>query len=109
MSSSDLATGRAEALNKTITEIMKFMKDSGNRPGGPRARLRPFLREKVGDLAERWYKRGVRRGHIQSYEQFKATGRLSRRLLYETEREFFQGQNRQISITSRIKRKSRKK
>ena len=44
MSSSDLATGRAEALNKTITEIMKFLKDSGNRPGGPRARLRPFLR-----------------------------------------------------------------
>ena len=109
MSSSDLATGRAEALNKTITQIMKFLKDNGDRPGGPGARLRPFLYEKVGDLAERWYKRGVRRGHIQSYEQFKETGRLSRRLLYETEREFFHGQNRQVSVTSRIKRKTRKK
>jgi hypothetical protein len=100
--------GRSESLNKTITEVMKFLGDNAtSRPGGWGAKLRPFLHEKLADLAEHWYKRGIRRGHIECHKEFKATGSLSRRLRYSANREFFAGQQRSVRVTSKIKRKSR--
>lgn len=104
MADEDLARGRSEALNKTITEIMKFLGYNAKRPGGNGAKLRVFLHEKLADLAEHWYKRGVRRGHIQSYEEWKVGGSLSRKFRYKGTREFFEGQKRRVRVTSKIKR-----
>jgi hypothetical protein len=103
MANTDLVQGRSEALNKTISEIVKFLGDNAKRPGGIGVDLRAFLREKLADLAEYWYKRGVRRGRMQSYKEWKATGRLSRKFRYKGTREFFEGQERRIRVTSRIK------
>ena len=102
MASRDLVTGRSESLNKTISEIMNFLGDGTGRPGGIGANLRVFLHEKLADLAEYWYKRGVRRGHMESHKEFKATGALSERLRYKGKREFFDGQKRRVRVTSRI-------
>ncbi len=99
--------GRSDSLNATITEVMEFLDDKAHRPGGWGARLRPFLHGKLADLAEYWYKRGVRRGHIECHKEFKTTGSLSRRLRYTGQREFFTGQERSVRITSNIKRKRR--
>src|SRR6202035_3954669 len=95
--------GRAESLNKTITEVMEFLGDEAGRPGGRGAKRRPFLHEKLADLAEYWYKRGVRRGHMECHKEFKATGALSRTFCYEGTREFFSGQGRPVRVSSRIK------
>lgn len=103
MVSRDLVRGRSESLNKTISEIMKFLGDDAERPGGTGVDLRDFLHEKLADLAEYWYKRGVRRGHMESHKQFKATGTLSAKLRYKGKREFFEGQERRVRVTSRIK------
>ena len=60
MTTRERVEGRSESLNKTITELMEFLNDNADRPGGWGAKLRPFLHEKLADLAEYWYKRGVR-------------------------------------------------
>lgn len=85
--------GRSDSLNKTITEVMTFLKDDGERPGGRGARLRHFLHEKLADFAEYWYKRGVRRGHMECHKELEATGTLSTELRYKGNREFFEGRN----------------
>jgi hypothetical protein len=103
MGNADLAQGRSEALNKTIGEIMNFLGDNAKRPGGTGADLRGFLREKLGDLGEYWYKRGVRRGRIESYDEWKTTGKLSKRFRYKGTRQFFDGDQRSFRVTSTIK------
>jgi len=107
MATRERIEGRSDSLNATITEVMDFLGDEGNRPGGWGAKLRPFLHKKLADLAEYWYKRGVRRGHMECHKEFKTTGSLSRRLRYIGEREFFTGQERSVRVTSKIKRKRR--
>jgi hypothetical protein len=105
MASRDLVQGRSESLNKSITEIMIFLGDEEKRPGGMGVKLREFLHEKLADLSEYWYKRGVRRGHMESHKEFRATGGLSTRLHYKGKKEFFEGQERRVRVTSRIKKR----
>jgi hypothetical protein len=101
MGDEDLIRARSESLSKTITEIMRFLGDNAKRPGGKGAKLRPFLHEKLADLAEHWYKRGVRRGRMESYKEWKETDKLSKRFRYKATREFFDGQERRVRVTSR--------
>ena len=103
MQNADLKRGRADSLNKTITEIMHFLRDDAERPGGAGAKLRPFLHEKLADFAEHWYGRGVRRGRIESYKEWKETGALPKKYSFEKRREFFQGHERRTRFTARIK------
>jgi hypothetical protein len=74
-------------------------------PGGTGVKLRDFLHKKLADLSEYWYKRGVKRGHIESHKEYKATGTLSARLQYKGKKEFFDGQERRVRVTSKIKTK----
>jgi hypothetical protein len=72
---SHLKAGAAKSLNKTVSEIMEFMDDDDK----CRAKeLRNFLRKKIGDLSERWFKKGFNRGHIQSFEAFGDDGNVRR-------------------------------
>src|ERR1039458_10136482 len=109
MASRDLVQGRSESLNKSISEIMTFLGDDEKRPGGMGVMLRDFLHEKLADLSEYWYKRGVRRGHMESHKEFKATGALSVRLQYKGKKEFFDGQERRGRGTTKIKPKKPKR
>ncbi len=102
----DDSTGGASAsLNQTITEIMEFIEDQGPRPGGRGAKLREFLHRKIAKLAEKRYKRGFRRGHIESHKRFVETGAFPKTIRYVGEREFFKDQIRKVDVTSRIDRK----
>ena len=92
------ATGASKSLNKTISELMKFLKDEGDRPRPP---LRAGLNEKIGDLALKWYGRGFRRGHRETSKQSRR-GRVPRILRYDATREFFTGDERTVRITSRL-------
>ena len=97
------AGGASASLNKTISEIMAFLNDRGRRPGGRGADLRDFLHEKLADLAEKRYRRGFRRGHMESHKKFVDTGVFPNEIDFEAEREFFDGQNRRFHLTSRIR------
>jgi hypothetical protein len=100
----DGGKGASQSLNKTITEIMDFLADEGERPGPGRGKLRPFLHDKIGDLAERWFKRGFNRGHIESHRAFKTAAKVPRRLEYECSRELSPGQERALTLKSTIKK-----
>jgi hypothetical protein len=100
--STEKTEGAAKSLNKTITEIMEHLGDEGARP--PR-NLRSFLREKIGDLSERWYRKGgFRRGHIQSYKEFEAKEKVPRTLRYACTRNLSPRQNHEIKLKSTIKK-----
>ena len=102
------AEGPSASLNQTITEIMKHLGDDGPRPGGKGAKLRPFLRKKIGDLCERWFKRGFNRGHRESFKYFEAGEPVPRKLEYECSRKLSPGQDRDLSLKSTIKKKPKK-
>jgi hypothetical protein len=101
----EYAAGASASLNKTTTVIMKFLKDEGERP--PR-RLRAFLHEKLGDLAEMWYRKGFNRGHKESYRQCEE-GRVPRVLRFDATREFFTDDERTVHLKSTLKRKRKKR
>jgi len=103
MASKDLVHGASKSLNKTISEIMRFLGDNSRRQGGKGTRLRDFLHEKIADFGTYWYKRGVRRGHMESYKEFKKTGEVAMKFHYEGKREFFRGLERRVRVTSKIK------
>jgi hypothetical protein len=90
-------------MNRTISEIMTFLSDQGRRPGGRGTDLRDFLHEKLADLAEKRYRRGFRRGHMESHKRFVDTGVFPTEIDFEAEREFFDGQNRWVRLTSKIR------
>jgi hypothetical protein len=90
----------SKSLNKTITEIMTYLKDSGGRP---RDDLRPFVHEKLADLSEKWFKRGFNRGHRESWDRFSDKGKVPRTLRYEGARELFSNKKRKVELKSMIK------
>jgi len=97
----DHAAGASKALNKTITEIMAHMGDDGDRPG---AGLRDFLHEKVGDLAEGWFKKGFNRGHREAHGHYKEDGKVPKTLKFECRRKLSPKQERDIKLRSTIKK-----
>lgn len=99
----EAAKGASKSLNKTIKEIMEFL--GQKKKHQPRKGLRPFLREKLADLAEKRYRRGFRRGHMESHKKFVETGAFPSELSYVCEREFFKNQTREVHVTSKIKTK----
>lgn len=103
MARSDRIKGCSQAINKTITEITDFLDDDSPRPGGRGSNLREFLREKLADLAEYWYRRGYTRGHTESHKASAAKGKVPSKLVYKGKREFFEGQKRRVRAVSRIK------
>jgi hypothetical protein len=96
-------TGSSQSLNGMITEIITFLKDDGKRPAGRGADLRQFLREKIANYGLHWYKRGVRRGRIESLKEWRATGKLARKFAFEATREFLEGESRDIRVKHRAK------
>jgi hypothetical protein len=97
--------GASASLNKTTSAIMKFLEDDDERPS---RRLRAFLHEKLGDLAEMWYRKGFNRGHKESDKQCEA-GRVPRIVRYDATREFFTGDKRTVELESTLKRKRKKR
>jgi hypothetical protein len=95
--------GASASLNKTITEIMRFLKDEGERPTDG---LRDFLREKLGDFAVKWYRRGFNRGHRETDKRCREDRipHVPRVLRYDATREFFTGDERSVSLKSTLKR-----
>ena len=95
-------------MNKTISEIMDVLEDEGGHPGR-RGAKRAFLHKKLADLAEKWYRRGFKRGHVESRKAFREHGTVPAKLRYEGSRELFTGQKRQVKVTSTAGRKGRKR
>jgi hypothetical protein len=101
MQNDDEVIGSSKSLSLTITEIMDFLGDTSKRPN---VGLRAFLHEKLADLSVYWYKRGVRRGRIESYKEWKATDKLSKKFRYKaTGKLFYTGQERSVRVRVRSK------
>jgi hypothetical protein len=90
------AEGASASLNKSIREIEDFLDGLGLRP--PKGKLRNQLHEKIGDLAQKSFERGFRRGCIEMEKK------IPRSISYEADRSFFGGKERPIDITWKSKR-----
>jgi hypothetical protein len=95
------AEGASKSLNKTIDEIEAFLQ--GSSVAMPAGTLRPFLHTKLADLAEKWLKRGFKRGCIQSQKKFRELGQFPKAVTYDATRELFAGQHRQINLNWKAK------
>lgn len=89
--------GASASLNKTITEIMTFLKHTHDRPN---VALRSFLRDKLADFGEHWYKRGFSRGHIESRN---VESRVPERLNTTVKRRLAPGRTRTVALKSKLK------
>jgi len=90
------------SLNKTIREIGDYLQ--GIEVEDPKGILRPYLHKKLADLAEKWMKRGFRRGCIELEKEFKATRRFPKKVVYDCSRELFPGQKRVIEVKWKSKK-----
>jgi hypothetical protein len=62
--------------------------------------LRSDVWNEITSLSERWYRRGCRRGFMETREQFKSAGKMPKRLSYEyMAKEFFHGRLRDGKVT----------
>jgi hypothetical protein len=82
--------------------------DSFGRRRKPNEGLRDFLREKIGDLSERWFRRGFNRGHRESYRECEDKGKVPRTLTFDCRRKLSPRQIRALTLKSTIKKKSQK-
>ena len=102
------STGRARSrLIRRSDEIMEFLEDDTKRPTLGPEMLRFLLHDKIGDLAEWWFRRGFNRGHIESYKKFQAEKAVPRTLEYDCLRNLSPGQNRSLTLKHIMKKPSR--
>jgi len=103
MSNHHQKIGASKSLNRTITELMAHMDDDGERPKGD---LRKALREKIGDLAESWFRKGFNRGHKEAHRHFEEQGAVPTTLKTKAKRTLAPKQRRKVKLRSTIKSKS---
>jgi hypothetical protein len=103
MSRHHLKVGASRSLNKTISELMAHMGDDGDRPKGD---LRDVLHEKIGDLAESWFRKGFNRGHKEAHRLYEEQGAVPTTLKTKAKRTLAPKQRRKVKLRSTIKPKS---
>jgi hypothetical protein len=81
---------------------MEFLEDDSQRVAA--GKLRPFLHEKLADLAEKWLKRGFKRGCIEVEREFKMEGSFPVSVRYEGSRELFTGHDRPVRLSWKSKK-----
>ncbi len=96
------AAGASKSLTKTIREIEDYLQDV--KVQIPKGVLRSNLHRKLADLAEKWMKRGFRRGCIELEKEFKVTRRFPKKISYDCSRELFSGQERLIEVKWKSKK-----
>jgi hypothetical protein len=92
-----LTKARAEAASKVYklvgSDIRAFLESNP-----PKSRPRPLrsdLWDDIADLCERWYRRGCRRGFMETRDHHKKTGKMPKGLQYEyIAKNFFHGRHR---------------
>jgi hypothetical protein len=95
------AVGASSSLNKSINELIAF---TGKTPKITTVKLRPKLHEMFASLAEKWMKKGFNRGHKESLEAYKKTGKVPTKLTYVGDRTLFSGQKKRVNLKSTLKR-----
>lgn len=100
MSNNHQKIGASKSLNRTITELMAHMGDEGERP---KSDLRKALREKIGDLAESWFRKGFNRGHKEAHRRYEEQGEVPTTLKAKAKRTLAPKQRRKVKLRSTIK------
>lgn len=101
MSKQDEKIGAAKSLNKTITEIEAFLQTGRERPSAHE--LREVLHEQLADLAEKWFKKGFKRGCIEAQRAYRTDGIFPERVRYDGNRELFTGRDRDVRLSWKTK------
>lgn len=95
--------GACQSIEKTLDEVARILEGRFLPPeGGLRERVRGAVQDALVGEAKRWYKRGFKRGHIESYVRFKLDGKVPRRLRKAVDRELLPRLERRIKLRSSI-------
>jgi hypothetical protein len=95
----NFAAGASASLNKTITELRRFLQDQRRRPSNGN---RDYLYELIADYGESNYRRGFNRGHRETAKNARK-GKVPKVLRYTKRREFFAGEQRVVRLKSTLK------
>lgn len=95
------AAGASKSLNKTISEIEAVLAGAGIPPTA--SPLRKNLRSAISKLAQNWFRRGFRRGCIETHGVWKGTGKFPREVTYDARRDFFDGRKQAVRVSWKTK------
>lgn len=84
----DKKEAAAKVYNLVRADIQTFLK-STNPPPTPLRRMRSDLWDDIARLCERWYRRGCRRGYMETRDHFDANGDVPKKFIYDYKRHFF--------------------
>jgi hypothetical protein len=94
--SKQFVEGASASLTKSIQELEDFLDGLGLTPAT--GKLRKQLHEKIGDLSQKSFERGFRRGCIEMEKAFPTS------VNYEAKRAFFGKKRKAVDITWNSKR-----
>ncbi len=88
------AEGASKSMNKTIAEIEDVL--AGWQLGPTNSPLRQKLRSRISQLGQTWFRRGFRRGCIESN---RPQNKSKKRISYDARRDFFDGRQRPVKVS----------
>ena len=90
----------ASKVYKLVRKDIRTFLESNPPPTTPMGLLRSELWDEIALLCERWYRRGCRRGFIETRDLFKGTGKMPKKLEYEyIAKGFFHRRSRTGTVT----------
>ncbi|TAJ36851.1 MAG: hypothetical protein EPO55_20210 [Reyranella sp.] len=92
----------ASKVYKLVRKDIRTFLGSNPPPRTPVRLLRSELWDEIALLCERWYRRGCRRGFMETRDHFKSTGKMPKHLRYEyMTKEFFHKRARTGTVTKK--------
>jgi hypothetical protein len=91
------AEGASKSLILIAREIDDFLAGLGIQPTS--SGLRKQYRLILSKFGAHWYRRGFRRGCLESQRTFTKTGRFPKKVAYDARRDFFDGRKRPVTVS----------
>lgn len=100
--SSTIKKVAASKVYKLVQKDIRAFLQSNPPPTTPLGPLRSELWDEIALLCERWYRRGCRRGFIETQKLHKSTGKMPKKLEYEyIAKTFFHRRTRTGTVTKK--------
>lgn len=93
----DFVKGASASLNKSIGELVDYL-DERRRPDTPTGALRQELHNHLTELAILWFRRGFRRGCMETHSAYISDGEFPAKVVYEAARTFYQTGKRPVKM-----------
>jgi hypothetical protein len=95
--------GASASIIKTLKEIEAIFGGERLSPAGPkRKKLRTKLLATLIKSSKAWYRKGFKRGHMESFRHFQQKSRVPFKLVFEANREFVPNTRNTVKLKSTL-------